>query len=234
MEDASVWCSTPRNRLFAAAITKASETSIITSFGENSTLCKTGDQKFVDSSEIMKDEQKENHEASRQSSEEDKQLSQGNYELTKDMLNSHQTSRDLSMRQDVINKHSLRSWKKFYINIFKQKNLKIVRTRFWNVSNAEIMKAVKKTFGKEFKPKNLPKDFFYYLTGILKFKGVRNMNWSSKIKDDINDFHDCCKNYSKRKFNALFKSQCFKIMWKEFISKNDLDEKFRFLIKKIE
>ena len=121
---------TPRNKIFAAAITKTSGTSIITTFDENSKLCKIGDQKFGDSSEIIKDEQKENHEALRQSSEEHKQLSQGNYALTEDTLNPHQASRDLSMRQDVINKHSLRSLKKFYTNIFKQKNLKIVRTRF--------------------------------------------------------------------------------------------------------
>ena len=155
---------------------KTSQTSIVTSLDEDSNDSKIEDQKSTNSSIKDIDTSKEKHEDSKQSSEENKQSNLLQDSLIEDMLLSHQKSRDLSMRQDVVNKHSLRSIKKFYTNIFKQKNIRIVRTRFCNVSNGEIVKAAKKTFRQEFRSESLPKDFFHYLAGILKFKDSCNIN----------------------------------------------------------
>ena len=54
--------------------------------------------------------------------------------------------KEFSKRHDVINKISLRHLRKYYLNIFKANNLRIVRARFCNVKSSDIMQAVKRTF----------------------------------------------------------------------------------------
>ena len=92
--------------------------------------------------------------------------------ITEQTITNSRKTVDLSMRQDVINKASLRHMKKFYVDIFKQQNLKLVRARFCNAKNTEVFRAVKKTFDKDFETKSLPVDFFHYLIGILKARDI--------------------------------------------------------------
>ena len=83
---------------------------------------------------------------------------------------SKNTTKDFSMRNDVLNKASLRRMKKYYAGIFKQKNSKIVKARFRNVRSSEMIEAVKNTFKSMFETEDISEDFYYYLMGIIKLK----------------------------------------------------------------
>ena len=131
---------------------------------------------------------------------------------------------DLANRQDVVNKASLRYLKKYYLNIFKIRNAKIVRARFCNAKSSEVMHAIKRTFRQEFLNINLPQDFSYYLMGALKLKDISRMSCSEETKSDANAFIDWWRNYSKFKFNRLFKNKSLQVLWKNFIAKNPSNE----------
>ena len=83
---------------------------------------------------------------------------------------------DLSKRLDVVNKAALRQMRKFYSNIFKTKNPKIVRRRFCNAKCSEVRRAIKKIVVNEFGTNDSFEDLQYYLVGILKIKDILRMN----------------------------------------------------------
>ena len=130
---------------------------------------------------------------------------------------------DLANRQDVVNKASLRYLKKYYLNIFKIKNAKIVRARFCNAKSSEVMHAIKRTFRQEFLNINLNQDFSYYLMGTLKLKDISRMSCSEETKSDANAFLDCWRNYSKFKFDCLFKNKSLQVLWKKLYSKKSFE-----------
>ena len=88
-----------------------------------------------------------------------------------DLKTEQMNSKELSKRQDVVNKISLRHLRKYYLNIFKAKNLRIVRSRFCNVKSSDIMQAIKRTFESEFSNMQEPKDL-YYICFLIFFKNV--------------------------------------------------------------
>ena len=142
------------------------------------------------------------------------------------------TKKDLSNRQDVVNKAWLRHMRKYYADMFKRENTKIVRKRYCNIKPSEIMRAIKLTFNKELDNENLPSDFYYYIIGILKIKDVFRMNCSNQTKHEVFDFHDWWRNYSKLKYDALFTSKWLNILLKNFVLKNPSNKKYQLLIHK--
>ena len=58
------------------------------------------------------------------------------------------------------------------MDVFKQHNLKLVRARFCNAKSSEVLRAIKRTFEKDFETENLPADFYHYLIGILKARDI--------------------------------------------------------------
>ena len=80
--------------------------------------------------------------------------------------------RIFSNRQDVINKSSLRHLKKFYVDIFKHDNLKLVRSRFCNLKSSCITKLKFKSNTKN-----------YILMFLVTFKVL--MKHSTTVKIDI-------------------------------------------------
>ena len=141
---------------------------------------------------------------------------------------------DLSMRQDVVNKSSLRKMKKFYQDVFKQHNLKLVRARFCNAKSSEVLRAIKRTSERYFDTKSLPVDFYHYLIGILKARDISWAKCSRQIKMEVFEFLDCSRNYSKMKFETLFKSQWLRILWRRFLSQNIEKEKYQMMQQEIE
>ena len=77
--------------------------------------------------------------------------------------------KEFSKRHDVINKIFLRHLRKYYLNIFKTNNLRIVRARFCNVKSSDIMQAVKRTFEDDFAGLQEPKDLYYFNFTIKLF-----------------------------------------------------------------
>ena len=145
-----------------------------------------------------------------------------------------QKKEDFLNRQDVVNKASLRHLKKYYLNIFKAQNSKIVRTRFCNTKSSEFMMAITKTFKDEFDSIKAPKDLNYYLMGILKLRDIRRMSCSDETKRNVVDFLDCWRNYSKIKFDRLSRGKNFQVLWKIYISKNPFSENCELLIQNLE
>ena len=150
--------------------------------------------------------------------------------LTQNLSKKNSSKKDLSKRQDVVNKVWLRHMRKYYSNIFKKENAKIVRSRYWNTKASEITRAIKRTFNKEFETEILPVEFYSYLIGILKIKDINTMKWSLQTKIEIADFHDWWRNYSKHKYYALFKNESLKILWRKFVSENSSNQKYQSLI----
>ena len=131
---------------------------------------------------------------------------------------------DLSNRQDVVNKAFLRHLKRYYLNIFKNSNARIVRARFWNAKSSEVMQAIKRTFKWEFENICVPQELYYYLMGILKLKDISRMYCSDETKRDVLALLDCWRHYSKTKFDQLFWSSHIQVLCKNFVSKNPSNE----------
>ena len=136
---------------------------------------------------------------------------------------------NLSSRQDVVNKSILRQMRKYYLNVFKNTNSKIVRLRFCNVKSSEITRAIKGIISREFESESYPNDLHYYLIGILKIKDVSRMKWDLAIKRDVSDFLNCTREYSNIKFESLFKSIWLRTLFKNFISKIDRNNQIQSL-----
>ena len=118
------------------------------------------------------------------------QLSEQLKDVDKDSkLSSNRT--DLSNRQDVVNKAFLRHLKRYYLNIFKNSNVRIVRARFCNAKSSEVMQAIKRTFKCEFEDICVPQELYYYLMGILKLKDISRMFCSDETKRDVLALLDC-------------------------------------------
>ena len=150
--------------------------------------------------------------------------------LTQNLSKRNRYKIDLSKRQDVVNKAWLRHMRKYYSDIFKKKNTRIVRSRFWNIRTSEIIRAIMRTFSKDFETEILPAEFYSYLIGILKIKDIYKMNWNLRTKKEVSDFHDWWRNYSKHKYDALFTSDWLKILWRKFVSENSSNQKYQSLI----
>ena len=170
-----------------------------TSKAENKTILLNG---VADSNIILKSDESQDLEARTSQQADLLQDVIGEQTIT----NSNKTV-DLSMRQDVVNKASLRHMKKFYVDVFKQQNLKLVRARFCNAKSTEISRAIKRTFDKDFETESLPVDFYHYLIGVLKVRNISLAKCSNQTKREVFEFLDCCRKYSKLKFEALFKSR---------------------------
>ena len=127
---------------------------------------------------------------------------------------------DLSTRQDVVNKSALRQMRKYYSNIFKRANPKLVRLRFCNVKSSEITRAVKKILLEELGSESHPDDLHYYFIGILKIKNLSRMFWDFELKKEVLDFLNWIRDYSGSKFESLFKSKRLRLLCKKFILKN--------------
>ena len=150
--------------------------------------------------------------------------------LTQNLSKRNSSKKDLSKRQDVVNKAWLRHMRKYYSDIFKKENTKIVRSRYWNTKASEITRAIKRTFNKEFETEILPVKFYSYLIGILKLKDINKMKWSLQTKKEVSNFHDWWRNYSKIKYDALFRSEWLKILWRKFVSSDSSNQKYQSLI----
>ena len=129
-----------------------------------------------------------------------------------------------------MNKAALRQMRKFYSNIFKKNNPKIVRRRFCNAKSSEVKRAIKSIVENEFGSVDCFKDLQYYLLGILKIKDILRMNWNNTIKSEVMDFIEWIRDYSSIKFTKLFKSKWLRILCKHFISKNERNDKMKSLI----
>ena len=80
--------------------------------------------------------------------------------------------KDFSNRQDVVNKAALRKMRKYYSDMFKSANKKLVRLRFCNSKSSEIIRAAKTILKNEFGEEADIDELCYYLIGILKIKSL--------------------------------------------------------------
>ena len=138
--------------------------------------------------------------------------------------------KDFSNRQDVINKAALRKMRKYYSDMFKSANKKLVRLRFCNSKSSEIMRAAKSILKNEFGEEADIDELCYYLIGILKIKSLWRIHWNENIKQEVNQYLDWVRNYSKNKFDKIFKSESLKRLWANFKSKACTDERFEYPI----
>ena len=122
-----------------------------------------------------------------------------------------ETVKDFSNRQDVVNKAALRKMRKYYLKVFKSSNKKLVRLRFCNLKSSEIIRAAKTFLKNELGVEADLDELCYYLIGILKIRNLLKMQWSENTKHEVNQFLDWVRNYSKNKFDKLFKSESLKL-----------------------
>ena len=128
-----------------------------------------------------------------------------------------------SKRNDIAHKSLLRQIRKYYSTMFRQNNRKIIKSRFRNVKTNEALEAVKATFGSEFNLDGINNDLWFYLVGVIKVKNIHRITWSDNAKNEAFQFLDWWREFSKVKLAKLKTSQLFKIIWRNYISKNTLD-----------
>ena len=122
IDNEKVWCSTPRNRLFTSGSAIMNEFSEISVRQEDENALKVNTLVVWNSINISIDSDLkiESDKINEQDMNFEKPaILQNN--LVDDIFDQPVKNWDLSNRQDVVNKASLRHMKRFYTNIFKQK-----------------------------------------------------------------------------------------------------------------
>ena len=136
----------------------------------------------------------------------------------------------LSSREDVLNKGAIRVIRKYYRDKFKNQNKNIVKKRIVNCKSKDIIEATEALCKDLFPTELWTTDLHYYIAGILKLKGTSYMHrWSNQVKEEINQFLDCVRMYSKAKFRSLLHSQNFKLIWKHVVDQNLYQDKTEWL-----
>ena len=226
-----ICCSTPKNKLLNSECDKLCKSSSFKILNVNFNTLKTDNQIWPN---LSKDSLNSNfiHDNASKEIQPIGEMQYLDESLSKDSSEKTTPVRDLSKRQDVVNKAWLRHMRKYYTNIFKRENIKILRSRYWNTKTTEIVRNIKRTFKDLFNVDSLPIDFYHYLIGILKLKDISKMKWSHQVIREVADFHDWLRNYSNIKYEDLFKSEWLRILWRKFVENDPTNEKYQSLIHK--
>ena len=119
----------------------------------------------------------------------------------------------VNKKEGVYNKAMLRMIRRYYLNLFKQENKKLVRKRFIRVKTYESIKGAKKMVAKYF-PKYTSGQLHYFLVRLFGCK-YKSMNPPKNTAEERGDFvEDTIDNYTQKKFERLHKIPEFKIIFR--------------------
>ncbi len=86
-----------------------------------------------------------------------------------------ETGADL-VREDVIYKASIRMMRKFYRDLFKKENRRIVRKRYVNCRPSQIFQKLKSTLSDKIPEAQLTKEVVYFTMGITNLKKITQLS----------------------------------------------------------
>ena len=115
-------------------------------------------------------------------------------------------------RSDVQYKASIRLVRRYYKDLFKAKNQKIVKKRYINCQVEDIYENMKKTLQGRIPQEFITEDLIYYTIGILNLREVNDLPCSPEVRIEIEKLLSCVRNFSKFKYVKAFKSMNFRIL----------------------
>jgi superfamily II RNA helicase len=110
-------------------------------------------------------------------------------------------------RPDIKLKYSIRALRKYFRDQFRTHHAKLINKRIVNCTPKEIYNAVSDLLTNVLEFPDCDKDTIFYLIGILDLKQVNRMSCTQIIKNEVNEFLDCVRVFSKGKFKRIFKSK---------------------------
>jgi len=125
-------------------------------------------------------------------------------------------------RTDVKYKAAIRLVRRYYRNLFKAKNQNIVKKRYANWEVEDLFDHMKRTLQGRIPEELITEDLVYYAIGILNLRKVEDLPCSTKVKEHLQDFLSCVRNFSKIKYVKSFKSENFRILW-NYVIKESLE-----------
>jgi len=136
-------------------------------------------------------------------------------------------------RSDVRYKSAIRFLRRFYKELFKKENKRIVKKRYINWSMSRIYEAMSKTLAKIIPNIYLSEDLVYFTIGILSIKNDDELICKSEIKQEIMVFLSWVRYFSKKKFNLVFKSKKVRVLWNYLVDQNKGNQNAEFIRKVI-
>ena len=143
-------------------------------------------------------------------------------------------SKGSSRRRDVENKASIRLIRRFYRDLFKSHNKSIVRRRYTNCKIKQIYYNMYKTLENKIPEELLTEDLVYFTIGILTLKESSKLRCTKEVKEDITDFLNCVRNYTKIRYLSILKSPKVKTLWKYIIEALPEDPNAKLLSQQIQ
>lgn len=128
-----------------------------------------------------------------------------------------------SGRQDIFYKKLVRSFRKVYANEYKKYNIRMVRERFVNVRFRRVLRAAEKLLCKYISKKDNNENLGHYLVGILKLKDINDQVCDPRVLQAVDQYLDCARWFSKRKFRDLMGEKYFTILFQAAIENNLLE-----------
>ncbi|CAI2376019.1 unnamed protein product [Moneuplotes crassus] len=116
------------------------------------------------------------------------------------------------VRKDVRLKPLLRMVRKYFRDIFKSQNAKIVRKRYINCRANEISLCMEALLAELFPQLEITEDLIYYTMGILNLRTIQRLSCNQSVKDEISDFQLCCKKFSQKRLTKAMQSKSLKVL----------------------
>ncbi|CAI2382405.1 unnamed protein product [Moneuplotes crassus] len=128
-------------------------------------------------------------------------------------ISENTSSRKLKpARKDVLQKPLLRMVRRYFRDIFKSQNTKIVRKRYINCRAKEISLCMKHLLSELFPQLEITEDLIYYTMGILNLRTIQRLSCSRSVKDEISDFQLCCKKFSQKRLTKAMQSKSLRVL----------------------
>ncbi|CAI2373479.1 unnamed protein product [Moneuplotes crassus] len=109
-------------------------------------------------------------------------------------------------RVDFKLRNSLRFLRRYFLQLYKQANRRIVQKRYVNCSTRQIVDSVRATLEQSFQNMEVSEDLAKYTAGILSLKSSSSLKCSSQVSQEIRLFLEAVRKFRLKNFKRLMAS----------------------------
>ncbi|CAI2387402.1 unnamed protein product [Moneuplotes crassus] len=124
-------------------------------------------------------------------------------------------------RTDIIYKPLLRRLRRYFKDIFKNRNPDIVKKRYSRCSIEYLYEKMQHTLEDQIPLENITHDLVYYAIGIIGAKSALSLPCSRSTKKEIKDLQSCNLRFSGKRFEIALESENLRTLCWYFIKTVD-------------
>ncbi|CAI2376978.1 unnamed protein product [Moneuplotes crassus] len=131
------------------------------------------------------------------------------------------TVKETSRRKDLVAKHALRQFRKFYKEAFRTKNQDTVPRRYTKICQTKIHQHMYLTLEDIIEEEHLTDELIYYTIGVTRIKKAHQLSCCFRLKQEMKDFIDLTFKFSHNRLHKCLQSESFKILLKYYLNNSD-------------